>query len=116
VSEAQPQIGDTRPAPEAEGAAEDPEPEERVDRFRPLREAYERSQVRAASLEHLAVENAALKRTIGLITAGVDPASTLGQTIATAAAAAGVSDPEQVAALARVLRAETNGGTRRRRD
>ena len=111
---------DTEPA-----AAEGPEPDERdlriaeleeqLERATPprLREFAERVQARNTELEPLAVENGALKRTLGLVMAGVDPESTLGQTIATAAAADGVSDPEQVAALARVLRAETNGGARR---
>jgi hypothetical protein len=81
-----------------------------------LREFAERQQARNAQLEPLEAENAALRRTLGLVQAGVDPASTLGQTIATAAAADGVSDPAQVAALARVLRAETNGGAGRQED
>jgi hypothetical protein len=49
--------------------------------------------------------------------AQVGPDSLLGQTVVTAAAADGVSDSAQVAALARSLRGEmTNGGTRRKEE
>jgi hypothetical protein len=79
-----------------------------------LREFAERVQARNAKLEPLAEENAALKRQLGLAHAGVDPESMLGHVVVTAAAADGVSDPKQVAALARTLRAEmTNGGASR---
>jgi hypothetical protein len=74
----------------------------------------ERVQRRNAELESLAVENAALKRQIGLAHAGIDPESLLGQTVVTAAAADGIDDPAQVEALARTLRAELNGGPGRK--
>jgi hypothetical protein len=121
-----PKIGDTRPAPELGDPLDDLEPdprdlriaelEDELARATPppqLREFAERMQARNATLEPLAEEVAALKRTLGLVTAGVDPTSMLGQTVSTAAAADGVSDPEQVAALARTLRAEMNGGAGR---
>jgi hypothetical protein len=112
-----PQIGDTRPAPEdidpEPYTEQDPDAEQDRPALRQLREAYERVQARNAKLEPLAEENAALKRQLGLVSAGVDPDSMLWQTVATAAAADGVSDPEQVAALARTLRAEMNGGAGR---
>jgi hypothetical protein len=57
-----------------------------------------------------------LRRVLGLVQAGVDPESLLGQTVVTAAAADGVSDPAQVAALARTLRAELNGGPSRKEE
>jgi len=107
--EAAPQIGDTRPAPE------DSEPD-RPDAVRQLREAYERVQARNAKLEPLQAENAALKRQLGLAHAGVDPNSLFAQTIVAAAERDDVSDPQAVAALARTLRAELNGGTGRKED
>jgi hypothetical protein len=67
-------------------------------------------------LEPLAEEVAALMRTLGLVSAGVDPDSMLWQTVSTVAAADGVTDPEQVAARARTLRAEMNGGAGRQED
>jgi hypothetical protein len=102
-----PKIGDTRPAPELGDLEPDPrdvriaELEEQLAKATPppqLREFAERVQKRNVELEPLAEEVAALKRTLGLVTAGVDPTSMLGQTVSTAAAADGVSDPEQVAA------------------
>ncbi len=112
--EAAPQIGDVRPAPPEDPDAERERPDQdRPDAVRQLREAYERVQARNAKLEPLQAENAALKRQLGLAHANVDPDSTLGQVVVTAAAADGVSDPAAVAALARTLRAELNGGAGR---
>jgi hypothetical protein len=131
VSDTRPQIGDTLPDNvHLEGAqviedTRDPrdvrikELEAELAAVQPpaqLREFAERIQQRNAKLGPLAAENAALKRTLGLVRAGVDPESALGQTIATAAEAENVSDPEHVAALALTLRAEMNGGPSRRKE
>jgi hypothetical protein len=129
VSDTRPQIGDTLPAnPYAEGPqvvedTRDPRDIEierlqaELEKAQPpaqLREYAERVQQRNAKLEPLEAENASLRRQLGLAWAQVDPDSLLGQTVVTAAAADGVSDPTQVAALARTLRAELNGGSRRK--
>jgi hypothetical protein len=114
--EAAPQIGDVRPAPEDPYTEQEPDAEQDRPALRQLREAYERVQARNAKLEPLQAENDALKRQLGLVSAGVDPDSMLWQTVSTAAAADGVSDPEQVAALARTLRDEMNGGAGRQED
>jgi hypothetical protein len=122
-----PQIGDTRPAVDDEPQALERDPrderiaelEDELARTTPLpqvRAWAERVQRRNAELESLAVENAALKRQIGLAHAGIDPESLLGQTVVTAAAADGIDDPAQVEALARTLRAEMNGGARRHKE
>jgi hypothetical protein len=78
--------------------------------LREARQYARRMRHRNAELESLAVENGELKRQLGLARAGVDPDSWLGQTIATAAAADGVDDPDRVVDLARALQAELNGG------
>jgi hypothetical protein len=130
MSDTTPHIGDTRPAPDLNVHRQDPqplEPDRRDARIaeleaelasrrpvRDLRQYAERVEARNAELEHLAVENAELRRVLGLVQAGVDPESLLGQTVVTAAAADGVSDPAQVAALALTLRAELNGGASRK--
>ncbi|MGH2392758.1 MAG: hypothetical protein ACRDGH_04555 [Candidatus Limnocylindria bacterium] len=67
-----------------------------------------RVQRRNAELEHLPAEVAGLKRQLGLARAQVDPDSWLGQTVATAAAADGIDDPDQVVNLVRVISAELN--------
>jgi hypothetical protein len=81
-----------------------------------LRGALERARRRNAELEPLTVENAELKRQLGLARAGVDPTSWLGQIIATAAAADGVDDPDRVVDIALSLRAELNGGRGRQEE
>jgi hypothetical protein len=123
-----PMIGDTRSAPELGDPLDlEPDPrdvriaelEDELARATPpsqLREFAERVQARNATLEPLAEEVAALMRTLGLVSAGVDPDSMLWQTVSTVAAADGVTDPEQVAARARTLRAEMNGGAGRQED
>ena len=122
-----PQIGDTRPAVDDEPQALEQDPrderiaelEDELARVTPLpqvRAWAERVQRRNAELESLAVENAALRRQIGLTQAGVDPESLFGQTVLTAAEHDGVTDPAQVAGLARTLRAEMNGGPSRREE
>jgi hypothetical protein len=109
VTDTTPNIGDTRPAPDDERAG--------VDVVKQLREAYDRSQRRNAELEHLPAENGALRRQLGLARAGVDPDSIFGQTVTAAAEASGLSDPADVADLARALRVElTNGGNGRREE
>jgi hypothetical protein len=107
VTDTAPHIGDTAP----DGSV----PEEHSPATR-LREALERARARNAKLEHLPAEVASLKRQLGLARAGVDPDSTLGMVVATAAAADGIDDPDRVMDLARVLRHELNGGHGRGED
>jgi hypothetical protein len=83
---------------------------------RALREALERSQARevearaeAAKLTPLQAENAQLRRTLGVVRAGVDPDSTFGKGVLATAAASGIDSPADVTALARVMVAEARG-------
>jgi hypothetical protein len=105
MSDTRPQIGDSKPAPEPD-TGKPPG----VDGFTELRAAYDRSQRRNAELESIAVENRELRRLLGLARAGVSPDSTFGQVVVDAAAANDLSDPDDVADLARALRVELMSG------
>ena len=83
---------------------------------RALREALERAQQRAAvaqeraaQVEPLEAQNLALRRLLGLSRAGIDPHGPLGVGIVATAAANGIDDPDDVAALAAVMVAEARG-------
>jgi hypothetical protein len=96
MSDATPKIGDSRPTLDLNVHREGPQPLEPDPRdariaeleaelasrrpVRELRQYAERVEARNAELEHLAVENAELRRVLGLVQAGVDPESLLGQT------------------------------------
>ncbi len=93
-----------------------PEPAQPGPGARALREALERSQQReaeareeAAKVTPLQAENARLRRTLGVVRAGIDPDSTFGRGVIATAEASGIADPSDVAALGRVMQAEARG-------
>jgi hypothetical protein len=93
-----------------EDQEEQEEPRAESDRFEEVRAAAKRHEKRAKDLESEVAELRKANRAIGLRTVGIDPESYFGRMALDSAEANGLSDPEDVASLVRLARAEARGG------